>query len=71
MTECPICGETPAAPCLLCRGEVDTAHERALEHAGDLVALRFAETGEAPDVKHEPWRTLPLGCNVRDFRLVA
>ncbi len=70
MTDCPICGDG-SAPCVLCQGQLDTAHEQALEHAGFLIALRFAETGEAPEVRHEPWRTLPLGVNVRDFRLVA
>ncbi len=65
---CPICAEEPK-PCQLCLGDPETAHALALEVEGLRIALEFAEFGHARAMLLEPWRTLPLGCDVTDLEL--
>jgi hypothetical protein len=50
---CPLCCDADAS-CRLCLGELETAHERALEAEGDRLALTFAERGHVAEVPCEP-----------------
>ncbi len=67
---CPICDDREEL-CLLCLGQIETAHEQAFEDEGTRVALAFAELGFVPEVRCEPRRTLPPGWHGADFELVA
>lgn len=59
------------AGCPVCLAQIDLDHKDARAHAADLIALSFAERGYAPQVRLEPWRTLPLGMTCADFDLVG